>query len=177
MNVLNYVGGKCYWYTFSKHRDRFYILFFWEILKGSATDYSQWSPTLTTYPLSSQLRLTCPHSSLLCWVYSLQLQALLAPGLLSTKDRFLRKCVYTWSSVNPFLHLPHCWHTKNLLYLTERWAWKGQCYSELKTKQIIKITHKRSRVAGCALGPSSWRPLQGPYLCLLGTLGFTSTEH
>ena len=90
MNVLNYVGRKCYWYTFTKHRGRFYILFFWEILKGSATDYSQWSPTLTTYPLSSQLRLTCPHNSLLCWVYSLQLQALLAPGLLSTKDRFRR---------------------------------------------------------------------------------------
>ena len=31
----------------------------------------QWSPTLTTYPLSSQLRLTSPHNSLLCWVYSL----------------------------------------------------------------------------------------------------------
>ena len=24
------------------------------------------SPTLTTYPLLSQLRLTCPHNSLLC---------------------------------------------------------------------------------------------------------------
>ena len=68
----------------------------------------QWSPTLTTYPLSSQLRLTCSHSSLLCWVYSLQLQALLAPGLLSTKDPFLRKCVHTCCSVHPFLHPPHC---------------------------------------------------------------------
>ena len=89
MNVLNYVGRKCYRYTFTKRRGRFYILFFCEILKGSATDYSQWSPTLTTYPLSSQLRLTCSHNSLLCWVYSLQLQALLAPGLLSTKDCFV----------------------------------------------------------------------------------------
>ena len=31
----------------------------------------QWSPTLTTYPLSSQLRQTSPHNSLLCWVCSL----------------------------------------------------------------------------------------------------------
>ena len=108
MNVLNYVERKCYWYTFTKQRGRCYILFFWEMLKGSATDYSQWSPTLTTYPLSSQLRLTSPHSSLLCWVYSLQLQALLAPGLLSTKDRFLCKCVHTCCSVHSFLHPPHC---------------------------------------------------------------------
>ena len=108
MNVLNYVGRKSYWYTLTKHRGRFYILFFWEILKSSATDYSKWSPTLTTYPLSSQLRLTSPHNSLLCWVYSLQLQALLAPGLLSTKDRFLCKCVHTCCSVHPFLHPPHC---------------------------------------------------------------------
>ena len=87
MNVLNYVGRKCCWYTFTKHRGRFYILFFWEISRGSATDYSQWSPTLTTYPLSSQLHpIWMPVS--LCWVYSLQLQALLAPGLLSTKDCF-----------------------------------------------------------------------------------------
>ena len=93
---------------FYKYRGRFYTPFFWEILKGSATDYSQWSPTLTTYPLSSQLRLTCTHNSLLCWVYSLQLQALLAPGLLSTKDRFLCKCVHTCCSVHPFLHPPHC---------------------------------------------------------------------
>ena len=28
MNVLNYVGRKCYWYTFTKHRGRFYILLF-----------------------------------------------------------------------------------------------------------------------------------------------------
>ena len=49
MHVLNYVGRKCYWYTFTKRRGRFYILFFWEILKGSATDYSQWSPTLPTH--------------------------------------------------------------------------------------------------------------------------------
>ena len=86
--VRLYVGRKGYWYTFTKHRDRFYILFFWEILKGSATDYNQWSLTLTTYPLSSQLHPICLRLSL-CWVYSLQLQALLAPGLLSTKDRFL----------------------------------------------------------------------------------------
>ena len=119
-------------------------------------------PTLTTYQLLSQLRLTSSHNTLLCWVYSLQLQALLAPGLLATKDCCLRECVYICQSLYPYFHPPHCWHSNYRVYLTERSAWIGQYYSELKTKQIIKITDTRSRVAGCALSPSSWRPLQGP---------------
>ena len=106
---MNAIDTK-YMYTFTKHSD--HIVFFWEILakkpmenilklikifqneQGTLLNKVELlitaSPTLTTYPLLSQLRLTCPHNSLLCWVYSLQLQALLAPGLLSTKDCFLR---------------------------------------------------------------------------------------
>ena len=119
------------------------------------------SPKITTYPLLSQLHSIWLIFLRMCWLYSLQLQALLALGLLATKDCSLTESVYTCWCMDSYFHPLHYWQNHSM-YLTHLLAWKGQYYSELKTKQIIKITDKRSRVAGCPLGPSSWRPLQGP---------------
>ena len=44
------------------------------------------SPKITTYPLLSQLHSICLPVLRVCWLYLLQLQALLALGLLATKD-------------------------------------------------------------------------------------------
>ena len=118
---MNAIDTK-YMYTFTKHSD--HIIFFWEmennlrLIKLFQNEQETFfnkvkqlitaSPTLTTYQLLSQLRLTSPHNSLLCWVYSLQLQALLAPGLLSTKDCFRWECVYICWCLYPYLHPLHC---------------------------------------------------------------------
>ena len=63
---------------------------------------------MTTYQLLSQLGVTCPHSSPLCWAYSLQLQALPAPGLLATKQGCFGECVYIGSPEYPYLHPLRC---------------------------------------------------------------------
>ena len=162
-------------YTFTQHSD--HIIFFWEmennlrLIKLFQNEQGTYfnkvkqlitaSPTLTTYQLLSQLHPICLPLIRICWLYSLQLQALLALGLLATKACSLNECVYTCWFLYSYFHPLHYWQN-HCMYLTHLLAWKGQYCSELKTKQIIKITDKRSRVAGCALGPSSWRPLQGP---------------
>ena len=95
---MNAIDTK-YMYTFTKHSD--HIIFFWEMennlrliklfqneqgtLFNKVKQLITASPKITTYPLLSPL-----HSIFLaiclCWLYSLQLQALLALGLLATKD-------------------------------------------------------------------------------------------
>ena len=170
---MNAIGIK-YLYTLTKHSD--HIIFFWEMennlrliklfqneqgtLLNKVKQLITASPKITTYPLLSQLH-PIFLAIWLCWLYSLQLQALLALGLLATKDCSLTESVYTCWCMDSYFHPLHYWQNHSM-YLTHLLAWKGQYYSELKTKQIIKITDKRSRVAGCPLGPSSWRPLQGP---------------
>ena len=154
-------------YTFTKHsqlKNNFRLIKIFQNEQGTllnkVKELITASPTLTTYPLLSQLHPICLRVNF-CWVYSLQLQALLAPGLLSTKDCCLHECVYTCWCLDPHFHPLHYWQGRTSnhgMYLTELLAWRGQYCSELKTKQIIKITDKRSKVPGCAL---PWRPL-GP---------------
>ena len=169
-------------YTFTKHSDQ--IIFFWEMennlrliklfqneqgtLLNKVKQLITASPTLTTYPLLSQLHSICLPLLRICWLYSLRLQALLAPGLLATKDcNGLQECVYTCRCLDSYFHPLHDEEGADHIYLTVLLAWKGQYYSELKTKQIIKITDKRSRLAGFAL-PRSWRQLD-PYFCSWAT--------
>ena len=161
------------WCSSTKHSDR--ILFFWEmennlrLIKLFQNEQGTFfnkvkqlitaSPTLTTYPLLSQLHSICLPIGI-CWLYSLQLQALLAPGLLATKHCCLNECVYTCWCMDSYFHPLHYEQGSNhCMYLTVLLAWKGRYYSELKTKQVIKIMDKRSRLAGFAL-PRSWRQLQ-----------------
>ena len=50
------------------------------------------------------------HSSLLCWQCTLESQAPLVPGLLSTRDELRQVCVYKIGENNLYCchHLPHC---------------------------------------------------------------------
>ena len=58
MNVLNYVGRKCYWYTFKKHRGRFYVLFLLRDLKRQCNwlqpmiPHTYYLPTLIWAPFN-----------------------------------------------------------------------------------------------------------------------------
>ena len=99
---MNAIDTK-YMYTFTQHSD--HIIFFWEMennlrliklfqneqgtLLNKAKQLITASPKITTYPLLSQLHLIL-LPIWLCWLCSLQLQALLALGLLATKDWPLR---------------------------------------------------------------------------------------
>ena len=148
---MNAIAIK-YLYTLTKHSD--HIICFWEmennlrLIKLFQNEQGTFfnkvkqlitaSRTLTTYQLLSQLHSICLPLLRICWLYSLQLQALLVLGLLATKHCCLHECVYTCWCLDSYFHPLHYWQGSNhCMYLTVLLAWKGQYYSELKTKQII----------------------------------------
>ena len=109
-----------YMYTLTTHSD--HIIFFWEVennlrltklfrneqgtLLNKVKKLITASPKITTYPLLTQLH-PIWLTICLCWLYSLQLQALLALGLLATKDCSVNESVYTCCCLDSYFHPLH----------------------------------------------------------------------